>query len=392
MLLGTAVWGQTLKLTPGKYNAYLRLNETTQMPIRLHVEIKQKQNILVITNSEERIELTTFIKSGDSNVVAFPSFDSELRFITHKKKEMRGFWINYNKGKNYKIPFYAHLETKEDELNPPTENMQGIWETRFSPKTPDEELAKGIFNQNQSILTGTFQTETGDYRFLEGKIEGNRFYLSAFDGSHAFLIKGIVKNAKLQGSFFSGTHYSTDFSAIYNPNFELRNPDSITRMKENTALSFTLKNLAGENYTYPNPSTKGKVVIIQIMGTWCPNCMDETNFYKELYDTYHSKGLEIISIGYEYPESFDEQVKKIQTLIDRKQLTFQFLVGGKASKSLASQQFSMLNEIISFPTSIFIGRDGEVKRVHTGFNGPGTGKIYEEYVEKTKSLIEALLK
>src|SRR5690606_30302938 len=107
---------------PGKYNAYLRLNETTQMPIRLHVEIKQKQNILVITNSEERIELTTFIKSGDSNVVAFPSFDSELRFITHKKKEMRGFWINYNKGKNYKIPFYALLETKEDELNPPTEN------------------------------------------------------------------------------------------------------------------------------------------------------------------------------------------------------------------------------------------------------------------------------
>ena len=100
LLLGTAVWGQTLKLTPGKYNAYLRLNETTQMPIRLHVEIKQKQNILVITNSEESIELTTFIKSGDSNVVAFPSFDSELRFITHKKKEMRGFWINYNKGKN----------------------------------------------------------------------------------------------------------------------------------------------------------------------------------------------------------------------------------------------------------------------------------------------------
>ncbi|MNX90851.1 thiol-disulfide oxidoreductase [compost metagenome] len=132
-------------------------------------------------------------------------------------------------------------------------------------------------------------------------------------------------------------------------------------------------------------------MIIQIMGTWCPNCMDETNYYKELYSKYHSKGLEIISIGYETSESFEEQAKKIQTLKQRKNLDFTFLVGGRASKGIASDQFNMLNEVISFPTSIYIGRDGQVKRIHTGFNGPGTGEIYTEYVKKTNALIESLL-
>ena len=172
----------------------------------------------------------------------------------------------------------------------------------------------------------------------------------------------------------------------------MRDPDSITILKkDNPAFSFNLKTVNGADYSFPNQETRGKVVIIQIMGTWCPNCMDETNYYKELYDKYHSKGLEIISIGYETSESFEDQAKKILTLKQRKNLDFTFLVGGKASKEIASEQFKMLNEVISFPTSIYIGRDGQVKRIHTGFNGPGTGEVYTEYVKKTNALIESLL-
>ena len=135
-----------------------------------------------------------------------------------------------------------------------------------------------------------------------------------------------------------------------------------------------------------------KITIIQIMGTWCPNCMDETRYYKELYTKYHAQGLEIISVGYEVGENFEDFSKKIKLLKERLDLNFTFLVGVSASKNLASEQFSMLNEVISFPTSIFIGKDGTVKRVHTGFNGPGTGSYYNEYVEKTNKLIEEMLK
>ena len=120
--------------------------------------------------------------------------------------------------------------------------------------------------------------------------------------------------------------------------------------------------------------------------------MDETKYYKELFEKYHDQGLEIISIGYEAAPTFETQAEKIKRLKERHNLAFTFLVGGKANKSLASEHFKMLNEVISFPTSIYIGRDGLVKRIHTGFNGPGTGQYYIEYVEKTNALIEALLK
>ncbi|WP_343747366.1 TlpA disulfide reductase family protein [Fluviicola sp.] len=345
-----------------------------------------------MNNAEERIELTNGINKGDTIILPFPSFDSELRFITDKKKEIRGFWFNYNKGANYKIPFFANFNPKPRKIEEASGNLNGKWETHFSPETNDEEDALGIISQNQNHITGTFRTETGDYRFLEGYIDGSKFYLSAFDGSHAFLLNGTIKDQKVQGFFYSGKHYSTNFVATYNPNFELRDPDSITMLKgDSRDFTLDLKTLDGKNYHFPNDDTKGKVVIIQIMGTWCPNCMDETNYYKELYDKYHSKGLEIISIGYEAADSFEDQAKKILTLKQRKNLNFTFLVGGKASKGIASEQFSMLNEVISFPTSIYIGRDGEVKRIHTGFNGPGTGEVYLEYVKKTNALIESLL-
>lgn len=391
-LSATSLYAQKIPLLTGSYSAYLQLNETTQLPVHLTVEKKQKRILLVVHNAEERIELMNGIKKGDTIILPFPSFDSELRFITYKKKEIRGFWFNYNKGANYKIPFFANLNQKTRKKEAPGGDLSGKWETHFSPKTSDEENALGIIAQDQNHITGTFRTETGDYRFLEGSIEGSKFYLSAFDGSHAFLINGTLKEHRVQGYFYSGKHYSTDFVATYNPNYELRDPDSLTTLKDqNTPFNFTLKTINGTDYTFPNPETRGKVVIVQIMGTWCPNCMDETNYYKELYDKYHSKGLEIISIGYEAAESFEEQAKKILTLKQRKNLDFTFLVGGKASKGIASEQFKMLNEVISFPTSIYIGRDGEVKRIHTGFNGPGTGEVYTEYVNKTNSLIESLL-
>jgi thiol-disulfide isomerase/thioredoxin len=388
----TSVYSQKIPLLPGSYSAYLQLNETTQLPVHLTVEKKQKRILLVVHNAEERIELMNGIKKGDTIILPFPSFDSELRFITDKKKEIRGFWFNYNKGANYKIPFFANFNQKPRKKDSPIGSLNGKWETHFSPQTNDEEDALGIISQNQNHLTGTFRTETGDYRFLEGTIEGSKFYLSAFDGSHAFLLNGTLKDQRAQGYFYSGKHYSTNFVATYNPDYELRDPDSITVLKmDNSVFSFNLKALDGTTYSFPNAETRGKVVIIQIMGTWCPNCMDETNYYKELYDKYHSKGLEIISIGYETADSFEEQAKKILTLKQRKNLDFTFLVGGKASKGIASEQFKMLNEVISFPTSIYIGRDGEVKRIHTGFNGPGTGDVYTEYVNKTNSLIESLL-
>ena len=393
LISSTTLFSQQIPLKAGRYDAHLQLNQATVLPVRMTVETSGKQKVLVIHNAEERIELRAKKQDGDTLVIPFPNFDSELRVVTSRKRQLKGFWINYNKANNYRIPFDATLlkETKQPEEKPAMD-LTGNWETYFSPGTADQEPAVGIFKQQGSTVTGTFLTETGDYRFLEGTVEGDKFYLSCFDGSHAFLMTGKLSGTTADGNFYSGKHYQTNWKATKNESFKLSNPDSLTFMKAgNNQLKFTLKDLAGKDYAFPNAETTGKVVIIQIMGTWCPNCMDETKYYKELFAAYHTKGLEIISVGYEAADSFAEQAAKIQRLKERHDLGFTFLVGGKANKGTASEQFAMLNEVISFPTTIFIGKDGSVKRIHTGFNGPGTGKYYTEYVEKTNALIESLL-
>jgi thiol-disulfide isomerase/thioredoxin len=156
-------------------------------------------------------------------------------------------------------------------------------------------------------------------------------------------------------------------------------------------LSFNLKRLDGTLYSYPKNIAKNKVIIIQIMGTWCPNCLDETLFYKTLYDKYHDRGLEIISVAYEVGKNHDEYVKRVNKLKNKLDLNFTFLIGGQAKKELASTHFQALNQIISFPTSIFIDKKGDIVQIHTGFNGPGTGTYYSDYKRKTIMMLEYLL-
>ncbi len=114
----------------------------------------------------------------------------------------------------------------------------------------------------------------------------------------SFLVTGVMNGESVVGNFYSGKHYQTTWKSLKNDGFKLGNADSLTYLKpDNSLVKFTLQDLTGASYSFPNSETHGKVVIIQIMGTWCPNCMDETKYYKELYHNYHIKGLEIISIG-----------------------------------------------------------------------------------------------
>lgn len=385
----------SLKIKTGDWSASLQLNKTDKLPFKLSVQKINKKTLFFIHNAEEVIQLSEHRIHQDTVIVDFPAFNSSLHFKIKNKSKLIGYWYNKNKLIKVKIPFTASLGYTErfhqTSKALPT-NVNGNWKVTFDYDTPTPELSVGIFKQSNNHLSGTFLTETGDYRYLEGNQYKDSLFLSCFDGSHAFLFKALTKNDSLTGKFLSGLTGITNWIAVKDENFQLRDADSLTTVTNKELFHFQLQDIYGKPFVFPNDQTKNKVIIIQIMGTWCPNCMDETRYYKQLYEKYSAQGLQIISIGYEVGETFEDFSVKIKTLQKRMNLPFTFLVGGPANKKLASEQFSMLNEVISFPTSIFIGKDGLVKRVHTGFNGPGTGSYYQEYIEKTDRLIESLLK
>jgi len=380
-------------VTKGYWNAQLQLNDNNILPFKLKVE---KNNRITLINAEESIQLDSVYVLQDSLHVRFPFFNSELIFVA-TKKELKGYWVNYQKGPDYKIPFSAEKIKKKDPRFLKTKKQKEYiqvgtkWEVKFEPGTEGEYSAIGLFSQEKNTVKGTFLTEAGDYRFLEGNIIKDSLYLSCFDGSHAFLFKALYRNDSLIGTFNSGTHWESKWNAVINTKFELTDPEKITYVIDNKPIHFALPNLEKDTLHYPNKEFDNKVVIIQIMGTWCPNCLDETMLFKEVYTKYHSQGLEIISICYEVGSSLDDYIKNVNLLKNKLDLEYTFLIGGNAKKKLAKAQFSMLNNISSFPTTIIIGRDGEVKQIHTGFNGPGTGEYYITYKKRLNTLIQSLL-
>ncbi len=379
-----------IKIHIGNWKGTLKVKNQNELNFLFRVEKSPLGLLFIVQNGKERIELVQKPSSLDSIVIAFPVFDSELRLAIQDKKNLSGFWYNYHKGKDYKIP--CTLSYSFDELYPfnknnPLVELDGKWEVDFSPE--DSYKAVGLFEQNEHSISGTFLTETGDYRYLTGTISGKDFQLSCFDGSHAFLFKGIIEEDRINGLFISGTHYTTEWTAYRNDQFELTDPDSLTKLNS-TFRSFETTDLLGKAFVFDSTYFQGRVTIIQILGTWCPNCMDESLFLKEMHQAFFEKGLSILGICYETGNGFEEYRQRINHYKERMKIPYPLYVGGKASKQLASQQFSDFSSILSFPTIIIIGKDGTVRKIHTGFYGPGTGSYYEEFTKETKSFIESL--
>jgi len=394
------VYSQKIKnITLGNWHAELALNDRLVLPFNLEFSKVKKFGIAVI-NAEEKIQLTKILCKADSIYASFPEMDGKLVFkVDEFGKYLRGYWLDNRKHKNIKIPLSAYF-SNDPRFSFPASNfitqpfvIDGRWEVKFSPDQKDESNALGIFKTNGNTISGTFQTETGDYRFLEGNISGGNFALSSFDGAHAYVFTGEIKGDSINGIFYSGSKYRTTWTALRNENASLRNPDSLSYLiSKNQPFVFNhAKQLNGKPFLFSSANYQNKVVIIQIMGTWCPNCLDETKFLKELYNDLHTSGLEIISVCYEADIEQKKQLKKLKDFKKRSKIPYTILYGGLANKELASSDFGMLNQVMSFPTSIFIGKDGDVWSIHTGFNGPATGEAYTNFKNKIRYEIEIKL-
>jgi thiol-disulfide isomerase/thioredoxin len=216
------------------------------------------------------------------------------------RDEWNGEWINYSRKTNQSIPFnakagisYRFFESEGD----PSVNVSGRWETRFSPDTKDSSFAIGIFNQEKDHLAGTFLTTTGDYRYLDGMIVKDSLYLSCFDGAHAYLFKAKMEGTKMKGIYLSGNHWKEEWIAERNEKIELPNPDSLTFLKTGyDKVNFSFPDLDSNMIQLSDKKFQNKVILIQIMGSWCPNCIDESIFLSDYYNKNYSKGMEIIGI------------------------------------------------------------------------------------------------
>lgn len=381
---------KTEKMNPILWELNITLNDSITLPVKMTSQPNGELNF-TIHNAEEKISLKNIRRSGDSIYMEMPVFQTGFEGVL-KDNEMYGELVKYD-AENYRLPFYAHkVIGKEMELEAPCCSIERHYKTTFRPNQENKTEAIGEFKQDGNKVSGTFMTETGDYRYLSGTLEGNKLMLSAFDGNHLYVFKATVEdNGEMEGMFFSGKTRADRWIAQEDPSFELADPEELTYLKEGeTELAFAFPTTSDEIIEYSKDNFKGKVVILQILGSWCPNCMDESRFLQDMYSKYHQNGLEIIGLAFERRNDKSKAYPAINKMTTDLNLTYPIVFAGSTRVSDREKALPQLNKIMSFPTSIYLDKDGEVVKIHTGFSGPGTSE-YDTFVEETESLLKELL-
>lgn len=270
-------------------------------------------------------------------------------------------------------------------------SVTGRWLAKFS-KT--EEPAVGVFESAaDGVVTGTFLTPGGDYRYLAGTLEGDHLRLSAFDGRHAFLFDArLAASGELSGDFWSGDTWHETWTARPDPNAEL--PDGMVRLntdKRADLSKLTFKNAEGKEQTLADTTGGGKVVVVEIFGSWCPNCHDAGEYLADVDRRYREKGVRVVGLAFEATGDFAHDAEQVRRFGRRHNIAYPLLVGGQRGKDDAAAVAPLIDKIQAYPTTIFIDSGGRVRAIHTGFSGPATGRDYDRQKKEFESLIDELL-
>jgi thiol-disulfide isomerase/thioredoxin len=376
------------RLQTGHYNLIFQLKDA-RVPIRLTVSA----STWTIHNADEVIPLTPMYLEDDSFFVEMPLFQTFLCGRIKTDSTMEGNWLDPTRTTLNSIPFTIQKSLERPAFNV-SKSTTNLWDCTFSPGHPtDASKAIGVFQTDGLHIQATFMTETGDFRYLEGNQDGDHIQLSCFDGTHLFHFNATQRGDSItDGTFLSGVSWKESWNAALNPNAELRHPDSLTTMTDSKALRFQALNMENQMVTFDSTDFLGKVTIVQIFGSWCPNCTDESKFLKDIYAAYGNQNLQIIPVAYEREASVAEQIKRIKRQFNDLGLTYAPYLGGTSPKSNAQTTFSQLNHVMSYPTAIIIDKKAQVRKIHTGFYGPGTGPYHLHHKEKLQLFIDQLLR
>ncbi|MCT4625002.1 MAG: TlpA family protein disulfide reductase [Schleiferiaceae bacterium] len=368
----------------------ISLSDSVDLPIILSSEPGELN--FTIHNASEQIQLKNIRQVGDSIYMEMPVFQSGFEGIIGENA-MSGELVKYD-AENYRLPFKAEKNVSErfKIQNLPCCKLAKKYKVTFRPDLENAYNAIGEFTLEGNKVTGSFLTETGDARFLEGVLDGNTLKLSAFDGNHLYRYDAfLADNGTMKGIFFSGRSRADKWIAEPNDTFELADPESLTYLKDGeTEITFSFPTTSNEIIDFNKEAYSGKAVVLQILGSWCPNCMDESRYLQERYTKYHEQGLEVIGLAFERKRDQNISFKAIDKMVEDLGITYPVVFAGSTKIEDREKALPQLNKIMSFPTSIYINKKGEVVKIHTGFAGQGTSE-YDNFVKETDGLIETLL-
>jgi thiol-disulfide isomerase/thioredoxin len=378
-----------------------------ELPFGLRVDSGPQGLRAVIQNGSEDAPVSAVELKGNDLMLRFDGYDSRI-VATIEGDNLTGKWEKRGKTAYAAMPLSAHRAGAEaaSRFRPASElglaagaaeavpSVSGNWAVAF---VDEEETspAEAELRQEGTRVTGTFRTPTGDHRFLEGSYESGVLRLSAFDGAHAFLYQAHAEpGGTLRGDFWSRDSYHATWTARRAAEREAVLPDAwkeVGLTNPEGKFRFRFPDLAGQPVTLDDPRFAGKVVIVNLFGSWCPNCNDEGPYLASLHKRYRDHGLEIVGLAFEVTGDATRDREFVRRFGERYGISYSLLLAGTNDKEKAGAALPDLTRVASFPTTVFLGRDGKVRKIHSGFDGPGTGEHFAELKKEFEGLIESLL-
>ncbi|MFC0515533.1 peroxiredoxin family protein [Mucilaginibacter angelicae] len=388
--IATTVNAQSF-IAEGPWRGVFRQQNGTEVPFNFEVKGKTAATAKVfLINGPERFAASGVSQKGDSLFIAFDQFDNELALQIGDKKLSGALRKKDLPGRTTPLDAtFGETYRFADNGEKPAADISGKYDATFKGRNGTDEKKVGIFKQQGSKLEATFLSITGDSRYLEGVVQGNKFYLSSFIGGGAAYYTGTFDNS----GQITGTANGTSFTAAKNAEAALPDPYKLTYLKEGyKTFDFSLPDEDGNRISLKDDKFKNKVVILTIGGTWCPNCIDEAGFVAPWYQKNKGRGVEVIGVQFERKADPAYVKNAMGNFKKRFNITYTEVFGGLADKKAVAESFPALNTFLSFPTILFIDKKGNVDKIYTGFTGPATGAYYTQFIREFNEEVDQLLK
>ena len=397
----------------GRWNAVITNASKIDVPFIL--SIKQDRSAAAglhaaVENGSDVLSFTSATWQGGQLKLRFEQYDGEI-LARFEGAELKGEWTRQTSQGVRHYPFHATRE--ERKTGKPAKwtgpALDGQWTFTFESSGSDK-IAPAQFKQSapkfhagmiSATAEGTVAPVSGDFGTLAGTIESaagkTTIKLSRFDGIHILLLTGEFQPdgsivGKLNTQTFTAARKSAT-QAFTPSNGTEPNPESITTLKNtDEVFRFNARDpKTGETITQEDGRFKGKPYIVDIFGTWCPNCHDEAPVLSDIYKRYQGQGLEIVGLAYEYVDDAPRNARLLDIYRKKYDIAFPMLLAGTTDEGQIAKTLPQLQGFGAYPTTIFIGADGKVKKIHAGFAGPATGARFTEVKQKFEENVKQLV-
>ena len=379
------------------WDGIVELPDGITVPFRMSLELPGERPSGYFLLGDEKNPIPEISRNGDSLTLGFSEYSAEIRAVWNGS-QLVGHYLRIRSDGTKSLHFTASPEMKssnQGDPSPPSLQISGNYQVLFQAQDKVDATTAAKFWTKDGAIYGTFIAPDGDYGLLAGKPSGTRIQLSRFTGWQAIAIVLEQDAGMWSGTFYAASNAKPrPFILQSRADLNIPPPPSMrTGMKNPKAeFAFSGVSLSGETLRDSDERFKGKALIVDIMGTWCHNCLDESPVLQQLQEQFGKDGLEVVGLSFEISDDPALARKNLQLYKNRLGLTYTLLFSGSLDdENVKKQIHSQLNNFFAYPTTIFIDKNHQVQAIHSGFKGPGTGDEFKGQIREFEELARQLV-